>query len=51
MQLDMIPDKVKLFFANYEIKNPQPEFSLEIRIMNMARTWIVYHIGFILNTE
>ena len=51
MQLDIIPDKVKLFFANYEIKNPQPEFPLEVIIMNKDGIPVVYHIGFIVSIE
>lgn len=46
MQLDMIPDKVRLYFANYEMKNPQAEFSLEVIIMSKAGTLIVYQISF-----
>lgn len=47
----MIPDKVKLFFANYEVKNLQPDFPSEVIIMNMAGSLIVYHIGFIVDIE
>lgn len=42
----MIPDKVKLYFANYYVKNPQADFPLENIIMRKARILIVYHIGF-----
>lgn len=47
----MIPDKVKLYFANYKVKNPQAEFPLENIIMSKARILIVYHIGFTVTIE
>lgn len=47
----MIPDKVKLYFANYEVKNPQAEISLEDIIMSKARILIVDHIGFTVTIE
>lgn len=47
----MIPDKVKLYFANYEVKNPQAEFPLEDIIMSKARILTVYHIGFTVTIE
>lgn len=47
----MIPDKVKLYFANYYVKNPQADFSLEDIIMSKARILIVYHIGFTVTIE
>lgn len=47
----MIPDKVKLYFANYYVKNPQADFPLEDIIMRKARILIVYHIGFTVTIE